>query len=74
MSHLIVLPVHQPNLNLSMIRNYEIQVPPIQLQKEFAQKVESIEKQKELLEESLELLEENYKSIMNKAFKGQLFN
>lgn len=49
-------------------------VPPRSLQEKFAQKVETIEKQKELLEQSLELLDENYKSIMDKAFKGQLFN
>ena len=49
-------------------------VPPLSLQNDFAQKVEIIEKQKQLLNQSLELLEENYKSIMDKAFKGQLFN
>ena len=56
------------------LENLEIPIPPISLQNEFADKVETIEKQKELLEESLELMEENYKSIMDKAFKGQLFN
>lgn len=56
------------------LSDLEYIVPPLSLQKEFAQKVEVIEKQKEALEESLELMEENYKSIMNKAFKGQLFN
>ncbi|MGX7076147.1 restriction endonuclease subunit S [Globicatella sanguinis] len=56
------------------LSDLEYIVPPLSLQKEFAQKVEVIEKQKEVLEESLELMEENYKSIMDKAFKGQLFN
>lgn len=56
------------------LENLEIPIPPISLQNEFAQKVETIEKQKELLNQSLELLEENYKSIMDRAFKGQLFN
>lgn len=56
------------------LSDLEYIVPPLSLQKEFAQKVEVIEKQKEALEESLELMEENYKSIMGKAFKGQLFN
>ena len=56
------------------LENLEIPIPPISLQNEFAQKVETIENQKELLNQSLELLEENYKSIMDRAFKGQLFN
>lgn len=56
------------------LSDLEYIVPPITLQNEFDQKVESIEKQKELLGESLELIEENYKSIMDKAFKGEIFN
>lgn len=66
--------VRQKNLSQTIIKKFEAIAPPIQLQNEFAQKVEVIEKQKELLNQSLELLEENYKSIMDKAFKGQLFN
>lgn len=56
------------------LSDLEYIVPPLSLQKEFSQKVEVIEKQKEVLGESLELMETNYKSIMDKAFKGQLFN
>ncbi|SHD75646.1 restriction endonuclease subunit S [Schnuerera ultunensis] len=63
-----------PAVKDSDIKSIKISIPPISLQNEFAQKVEVIEKQKEVLRESLELLEENYKSIMDKAFKGQLFN
>ncbi len=64
----------QKRVPREFLESYSISVPPIYLQNEFAQKVEVIEKQKELLNQSLELLEENYKSIMDKAFKGQLFN
>lgn len=63
-----------PRVVMKDLKKMKISVPPLSLQKEFAQKVEVIEKQKELLNQSLELLEENYKSIMDKAFKGQLFN
>ena len=66
--------VRQANISNDDIKNLRIPIPPISLQNDFAQKVETIEKQKEVLRESLELLEENYKSIMDKAFKGQLFN
>jgi type I restriction enzyme S subunit len=61
-------------LTLKLLNTFNLPVPPISLQNEFEHKVETIEKQKELLNQSLELLEENYKSIMDKAFKGQLFN
>lgn len=55
---------------------YELTVilPPISLQNQFALKVEQIESQKQLLEDSLKLLEDNYNSLMQKSFKGELFN
>ena len=43
-------------------KKMKISIPPLSLQNDFAQKVEII------------LMEENYKSIMDRAFKGQLFN
>lgn len=51
----------------------KIPVPPLQLQNEFAQKVEKIEQQKQLLEQSLTELENNFNSLMQRAFKGELF-
>lgn len=65
--------VRQKNLSQSIIKNFEAISPPIALQNDFAKKVEVIEEQKKKLSQSLELMEENYKSIMDKAFKGQLF-
>ncbi|WP_051531466.1 restriction endonuclease subunit S [Clostridiisalibacter paucivorans] len=56
--------------NLSKL---EFIIPPLQLQNQFAEKVQTIEKQKALLEESLKLMEDNYKSLMQRAFKGELF-
>src|SRR5699024_5123609 len=64
----------QKRVPREFLERYSIGIPYLSLQDEFAQKVETIEKQKQLLSESLKLLEENYKSIMDKAFKGQLFN
>lgn len=63
-----------PRVVMEDLKKMKISVPPLSLQNKFANKVETIEKQKEVLGESLELMEENYKSIMDKAFKGQLFN
>lgn len=55
------------------LETLEIPVPPIELQNEFARKVEAIEHEKELLNKSLEILEENYNALMQRAFKGELF-
>lgn len=49
-------------------------IPPISLQNQFGSKVVLIEKQKSLLEQSLKLLEDNYNNLMQRAFKGELFN
>ena len=43
----------QKNLNLSFIRNFCIPVPPISLQNKFAEKIKSIEHQKELIKQSI---------------------
>lgn len=60
-------------INKKAINDLKIPLPPIQLQNQFAEKVELIESQKQLLEDSLKLLEDNYNSLMQKAFKGDLF-
>ena len=59
-------------LNLSMLREVELKVIPLELQNQFAEIVESIEKQKELLNESLVELENNFNSLMQRAFIGVL--
>lgn len=63
----------QKRVPKKFIEDYFINVPPLLLQNQFAGKVEAIEKQKELMEESLKLMEDNYNSIMQRAFKGELF-
>ena len=64
---------NQPNLNLSMIKNFEVLFPPIELQNEFAQFVQQVDKLKFEMEQSLTELENNFNSLMQKAFKGELF-
>lgn len=65
--------VRQKNLNLSMVKDMEVLFPPLPLQNKFAAQVEKIEQQKTLLEQSLKELENNFKSLMQRAFKGELF-
>lgn len=63
----------QPHINAAQVKGLNVIIPPINLQNQFAEKVGLIESQKQLLEDSLKLLEDNYNSIMQRAFKGQLF-
>ena len=64
----------QPNLNTTIMKNFEVILPPIELQNRFADIVLKIESQKDLLQKSLEELENNFSSLMQQAFKGELFN
>lgn len=65
--------VRQKNLNLSMIKEIEIILPSIELQNKFAQIVEKIEQQKQLMQQSLTEMKNNFNSLMQRAFRGELF-
>ncbi len=56
------------------IENLEVIVPPIELQNQFADFVKQVDKLKFDMEKSLKELEDNFNSLMQKAFKGELFN
>ncbi|MGL6200396.1 MAG: restriction endonuclease subunit S [Lachnospiraceae bacterium] len=51
----------------------EFSFPPLNLQNEFANFVQQVEVQKSQLKKSLEKLELNYKSLMQKCFRGEIF-
>ena len=51
----------------------DIFLPPIDLQNQFASIVEKVEAEKTKLEASLKEMEDNFNSIMQRAFKGELF-
>lgn len=55
------------------IENLEVIVPPIELQNQFADFVNQVDKLKSQMETSLKELEDNFNSLMQKAFKGELF-
>ncbi|MEA1955212.1 MAG: restriction endonuclease subunit S [Campylobacterota bacterium] len=59
-------------LNYSQIKKFNIQYPPIELQNKFAQIVEKIETIKNQETQKLEHLETLHKSLMDKAFKGEV--
>lgn len=66
--------VRQKNLNLSMVKGLEVLMPSLELQNQFANFVEQVDKLKFKMEKSLKELEDNFNSLMQKAFKGELFN
>ena len=57
-----------PNLHLGEIKKAKIIIPPLQLQQLFAQKIEEIEKEKELIKQSIKETEELFNSRMDYYF------
>lgn len=64
----------QPNLNTGIMREYVQILPPMELQQEFTKFIEQVDKLKFEMEKSLKELENNFNSLMQRAFKGELFN
>lgn len=65
--------VGMANINAKELKNIVIPLPPITLQKQFSQKIQEIEAQKEQLTQSLAQYEELHQSLLQKAFRGELF-
>jgi len=61
-----------PDLHLIEIKSFEIPVPPIELQTEFADIVSKTETLKDEYKKSLVELENLYGSLSQQAFKGEL--
>ncbi|ENK0556593.1 restriction endonuclease subunit S [Clostridium sporogenes] len=66
--------VRQKNLNLSMVKGLEVLMPDLELQNQFADFIKQVDKLKFEMENSLKELEDNFNSLMQRAFKGELFN
>lgn len=61
------------NINQQILSNLKLQIPPIHLQNQFATIIEQIEKQKAQTQQELNRAEELYQSLLQRAFKGELF-
>lgn len=57
-------------LNLTILRNLKVLIPPIELQNKFAQIVEQVETTKAKMNESLKEMDNLFNSLMQQAFKG----
>ena len=60
------------HLNVKELREMSLPVPPIDLQNQFAERIQSIEAQKQLALASLEKSEALFNSLLQRAFKGEL--
>ncbi|MGB4610473.1 MAG: restriction endonuclease subunit S [Saccharofermentanales bacterium] len=63
-----------PRINKAVLNAFEIPLPPIDLQNQFAEKVKAIEKQKAKMQKSLEEMQTLFDALMQKAFSGGLRN
>ena len=61
-----------PRISPTEVEKYSTINPPLNLQTQFAERVAIIEKQKAIAQASLEKSEELFKSLLQKAFKGEL--
>lgn len=59
-------------LNYTQIKNFDIILPPLPLQKKFAKIVKRVENLKENVKKTKQNSEELFNSLMSKAFKGEL--
>ena len=60
---------NQPNLNLSMVKNFEVLYPKIELQNEFATFVQQVDKLKVEVQKSLDETQLLFNSLMKKYFE-----
>ena len=61
-------------LKIFALKDLDIIMPPIEIQKKYSNFVKYTDKLKFEMEKSLKELEDNFNSLMQKAFKGELFD
>jgi Restriction endonuclease S subunits len=63
----------QKHFNIGAIKDIAFPIPPLDLQNQFAAIVEKTEQQKALMQQSFAEMENNMNSLMQRAFKGELW-
>jgi type I restriction enzyme S subunit len=61
------------SINMTQLRGFPILLPPIELQREFAQRIALVERMKEVQRASLAKLDKLFASLQHGAFRGELF-
>lgn len=64
--------IDQFKMNKSNLNRIPVPVPPIDLQNQFAERIQKIEAQKAQAQQSLEKAEELFNALLQRAFKGEL--
>jgi type I restriction enzyme S subunit len=64
--------VSQPTLNIKQISETTVVLPPIELQREFARRIQAVEKLKTAQRASLAELDALFASLQHRAFRGEL--
>lgn len=62
----------QKNINLKILRELSVPLPPIELQNQFAERIQLIEAQKQQAQSSLKQSNALFNSLLQRAFTGQL--
>jgi type I restriction enzyme, S subunit len=62
----------QPNLNTGLMKNFQVILPPLALQQEFADRIGAIEALKTTHRQSLAKLDALFASLQHRAFRGEL--
>lgn len=62
----------QKNINLAILKDLEFMMPPINLQTQFAERVQMIEEQKQQAQDVLAKSEDLFQSLLQRAFNGTL--
>lgn len=62
----------QPNLNTGIMKDFNLILPSLSLQKKFVEIILNLEKQKQQAEQQLQQSENLFQSLLQKAFKGEL--
>lgn len=65
--------VRQKNFNLKMIKNIEIILPPLEMQKQFTEKLIKLVTLEEKLTKTIINLNKLFNNLLNKSFSGELF-
>jgi len=72
LKHMCKSIVGMANINAQEFQNIKILLPPIDLQNQFAERIQAIEQQKQQAQASLQKSEDLFNSLLQRAFKGEL--
>lgn len=62
----------QKNINLKILGDLDVVLPPIDLQNKFSIMINKIDQEKQKMKQSLSQLEVNFQTLLQQAFKGEL--